>query len=74
MLMVCHDLLVAPIFVDRAVLLAAGELRAEGEVAEVLTAGNIESAYGTRVEVDRGVSSVSATFPRGLVAVSPPAR
>lgn len=61
-LMVCHDLLVAPLFVDHAVLLASGGIRAVGDVADVLAADNIASVYGSRVDIRWAGSSVSATF------------
>ena len=50
-LMVTHDVLVAPMFVGRAHLLCAGRTYAVGPVAEVLTADNIAAVFGSRVQV-----------------------
>jgi iron complex transport system ATP-binding protein len=45
-LMVCHDLLIAPMFVDVAVLMAAGRIIASGSPRESLNSAQLEHAYG----------------------------
>jgi iron complex transport system ATP-binding protein len=50
-LMVCHDLVVAPMFVDHAVLLRTGSLFAQGSVPEVLQSQNIAACFGYALEV-----------------------
>ena len=45
-LMVCHDLVVAPMFVDEAVLLKAGKVFARGTVPQVLHAQNLSACFG----------------------------
>lgn len=45
-LMVCHDLVVAPMFVDVAVLLRAGAVFAEGAVSRVLRPVNLAACFG----------------------------
>jgi iron complex transport system ATP-binding protein len=48
-----HDLTLASLYCDRLVLLAAGEVLADGEPAVVLTPDNLRGAYGTEVVVLR---------------------
>ncbi len=50
-LMICHDLLVVPMFTDHAVLLKAGAVYREGKPQDVLTSENIEQVFGTRLEL-----------------------
>jgi iron complex transport system ATP-binding protein len=45
-LMVCHDLVVAPLFVEEAVLLKAGSVFARGAVPQVLQPQNITACFG----------------------------
>ena len=46
-----HDLTLASLYCDRLVLLASGELIAEGTPAEVLTTENVRRAYGSKVVI-----------------------
>jgi iron complex transport system ATP-binding protein len=50
-LIVCHDLLLAPLFLDTVVLLAHGRIIATGRATEVLAPDRIAAAFGTRVRV-----------------------
>jgi iron complex transport system ATP-binding protein len=50
-LMVCHDILLAPMFVDTVVLMAGGQLIGAGTATEVLTPSGISAAFGTRVHL-----------------------
>jgi iron complex transport system ATP-binding protein len=62
-LMVCHDLLVAPLFVDAAVLLCDGKILANDAPSAALTTANIEDAFGIHITILRhGDNSVSAIF------------
>jgi iron complex transport system ATP-binding protein len=45
-LMICHDILVAPMFVDHAVLLASGRIVSAGEPANVLCEGHLQAVFG----------------------------
>ena len=49
---VLHDLDQAAAVADRVLLLESGRITAEGSPQDVLTAENLTSAYGIRVEVD----------------------
>ncbi len=55
-LMVCHDLLLAPLFVDEAVLLRGGCLLASGGPSAVLTSEHLLAAFGVGIEVVRDTS------------------
>ncbi|NLW50688.1 MAG: ABC transporter ATP-binding protein [Candidatus Brocadiaceae bacterium] len=62
-LIIAHDILVAPMFVDHAVLLNEGTVVAEGRPGDVLTADAIAAVFGCRMDVswhDR--SGVRAEF------------
>ncbi len=48
-----HDLTLASLYCDRLVLIASGEVVAEGAPADVLTVENLRRAYGTEVMVLR---------------------
>jgi len=62
-LMVCHDLLVAPLFVDTAVLMAGGRTFAEGPAPGALTAENIAAVFGARARITwSDGAAVQATF------------
>lgn len=62
-LMVCHDILVAPMFVDSAVLMKAGSVVAAGSVPAVLTAKHLEFAFGADISIDwHEQTAVHATF------------
>jgi iron complex transport system ATP-binding protein len=62
-LVVCHDILVAPIFVDRALLMACGRIVASGKPVEVLDAAHIRSVFGCNAIITwSGQASVQATF------------
>ena len=50
-LMVCHDILLAPVFVEAAALMVHGRIAATGRATEVLTSDRIAAAFGTRVRV-----------------------
>ena len=50
-LMICHDLLMVPMFTDHAILLKDGAVYREGEPQQVLVPENIESVFGTRLEL-----------------------
>lgn len=50
--MVCHDLNLAARYADRIVLLNAGRIAAQGEPAEVLEQGILESIYNCRLRVE----------------------
>ncbi|HUF37434.1 MAG TPA: ABC transporter ATP-binding protein [Anaerolineales bacterium] len=50
-LMVMHDLNQAAAYADRILLLAAGEIRADGTPEEVLTRVNLADAYGVNVQI-----------------------
>ena len=61
--MVCHDLFLAPMFVDQVVLLKAGTVVAAGGPAEVLVLGNMEAVFGVKMVLERaGNTSVMASF------------
>ena len=51
-LMVCHDILIAPMFVDVAVLMTAGSILATGAPSQVLTPDNLLAAFDSRLEID----------------------
>lgn len=51
-LMVCHDLLLAPLFVDAAVLLRGGEVLAAGRPAKVLGSDNVNTTFGVDMQVN----------------------
>ena len=51
-LMVCHDLLLAPLFVDDAVLLHGGRVLATGAPVAVLVASHLKAAFGVDVQVN----------------------
>ena len=48
-----HDLTLASLYCDRLVLIASGEVVAEGAPSDVLTVENVRRAYGTEVMVLR---------------------
>ena len=50
-LMVCHDLFLAPLHVAEVVLLKAGRIFAQGPVAETLTPGNIAAVFNCGLEL-----------------------
>jgi len=61
-LMACHDIFMAPLFVDHAVLLRAGTVYASGPVRTVLTPDNLRAVFGTSIEVSwhKGFSFTAA--------------
>lgn len=62
-LMVCHDLLIAPLFVDEAVLLCDGKILSFGPPSDALSTSNIEAAFGVLITIHRqGDNGVSAIF------------
>jgi iron complex transport system ATP-binding protein len=62
-LMVCHDILLAPMFVDTVVLMARGQLLGAGSVDDVLTPDGLRAAFGVRVDISwADARSVHATF------------
>jgi len=50
-LLVSHDLLLAPLFLDRAVLLAGGAVVASGAPGEILSADHMRAAFGVDLAV-----------------------
>ncbi|MCC7518149.1 MAG: ABC transporter ATP-binding protein [Verrucomicrobiae bacterium] len=52
-LMTCHDLLLAPLFLDRAILLESGRLAADGPPAEVLVQEHLGRLFGITIEASR---------------------
>jgi len=63
-LMVCHDILVAPLFVDCVCLLNSGVIHAAGPATDTLTPENIEAVFGCSVRISwDGTRSVSAALP-----------
>ncbi|MFW5798808.1 MAG: ABC transporter ATP-binding protein [Planctomycetota bacterium] len=50
-LVVTHDILLAPTFIDEATLLHRGRLVASGPVASVLTPENVHAAFGRRIDI-----------------------
>lgn len=66
-LVICHDLLLAPLFVDIAVLLCGGRMLASGAPAEVLVTPRLREAFGVGLEIacdSRG--TVAVRFPMEL--------
>ena len=62
-LMVCHDIFVAPMFVDVAILMVDGNLLSCGSADKVLSEQNIAAAYGVRAQISRtGEASFQAQF------------
>lgn len=51
-LMVCHDLLVAPMFVDCAVLMQAGRIVAAGTASTVLTRATLTVVFGVKLNLE----------------------
>lgn len=51
-LMVCHDVLLAPLFVDEVVLLQGGQMVACGEPSTVFTRGHIQAAFGVEMDLN----------------------
>lgn len=50
-LMICHDLLIAPLMVDVAVAIHRGEIVAVGSAREVLTAQRLAEVFGTTASI-----------------------
>jgi len=50
--MVCHDLLLAPMFVDDCVLLHRARIRVVGRPSAVLTHGNLRDVFGCGMEIE----------------------
>ena len=62
-LMVCHDLVLAPMFVDHAVLLAQGRMAAAGRPVEVLGEESMLAVFGCRLRVEhRQLNSASVSL------------
>ena len=62
-LMVCHDLLLAPMLIDQAVLLANGRMAAAGRPIEALGEQAMDAVFGCRLRVDhRQPNSVTVTM------------
>jgi len=59
-LMICHDLLLVPMFTDHAVLLKEGVVHSEGKPKDVLNTKNIEQVFGTYLELN-WMSNISLT-------------
>jgi iron complex transport system ATP-binding protein len=61
--MVCHDLFLAPMFIDQAVLLKGGTVAAAGVPAEVFVPGNLEAVFGVKMVLERlGNGAVAVSF------------
>lgn len=62
-LMVCHDILLAPLFTDICVLMKEGSILESGKAEEVLCSANLAHAYGCHTEIlwDRD-AAVQARF------------
>lgn len=56
-----HDLTLAGVFTDRLILLACGQIVAEGAAADVLTESNLERFYGAKVTVSHQGGHVLVT-------------
>lgn len=50
-LLVCHDLVIGPLFVDDAVLLKTGSVFARGTVQEVLHSQNLATCFGSSLQI-----------------------
>jgi iron complex transport system ATP-binding protein len=50
-IMICHDLFLAPLFVDRAMLLHAGRVFAVGSPQTVLAPEHLDQVFGSRLSV-----------------------
>ncbi len=63
-LMVCHDILLAPMFTDISILMKAGSILESGKAKNVLSPANLAHAYGCQAEIlwDQHFS-VQARFP-----------
>ena len=62
-LLVCHDLLLAPLFVDEAVLLRDGQVLATGTPTAVLSGKYLNAAFGVDMQVNwSGGTAVTARF------------
>jgi len=62
-LMVCHDIFLAPMFVDTAILMSSGRIHSTGPVAEVLTRPNLALTYGVETTLAwNGTISLEAVF------------
>jgi iron complex transport system ATP-binding protein len=61
--MVCHDLILAPLFIDHAVLLKNGTVAAAGVPEEVLTPKNLAAVFAVRMTLERpGSGTVAVSF------------
>ena len=62
-LLVCHNLLLAPLFVDEAVLLRDGQVLATGTPAAVLSGKYLNATFGVDMQVNwSGGTAVTARF------------
>jgi iron complex transport system ATP-binding protein len=52
LLMVCHDLVIAPMFVDHAVLLKAGAVLASGPPRQAFHPTNLAEGFGCAIEIE----------------------
>lgn len=50
-LLVCHDLFAAPMFIDRAFLLQDGVMAASGKTGEVLSDGNLKNVFSCPLNI-----------------------
>jgi iron complex transport system ATP-binding protein len=67
--MACHDLVLAPLFLDRAALLENGRLAVVGNPVDVLTRERIAKVFGVDLEVSSGPGlSVTLRLPSGLIS------
>jgi len=62
-LMVCHDIFLAPMFVETAILMSSGRIHSIGAVTDVLTRPNLASTYGVETTIAwNGTSTLQAVF------------
>ncbi|MGA2032415.1 MAG: ABC transporter ATP-binding protein [Thermoguttaceae bacterium] len=62
-LIICHDLLVSPLMVDRAAVMHRGRIVASGAVREVLDAKLLREVFAAKVDISwDGAGRVSARF------------
>ena len=61
-LLICHDLLLAPLWVDAAVVMDQGRIVAIGPPSDVLQAGLLHRVFAAKAEITWADGQVSARF------------
>lgn len=61
--MICHDLMLSPLFVDHAVLLSKGQVYREGNPRHVFDAQCLTEVFGTAIELDWQGTTCSLHLP-----------